>query len=78
MSFRLMPGGEVGILKQWWHSDDKMRWPRQVEFYNAIDSGVTTAPALGEDMREHGNQTENGEKRRPTFMGANKSGPRLD
>ena len=63
----LMPGGEVGVLKQWWHSDDKMRWRWQVEFYNAIDSGVTTAPAVGEDTREHGDQLENGEKRRPAF-----------
>jgi len=35
----LFPGGEVGVLKTWWHSDDHMQWRWQVEFYNAIDSG---------------------------------------
>lgn len=30
----LLPGGEAGILKRWWHSDDKIEWRWQVEFYN--------------------------------------------
>lgn len=46
----LFPGGEVDVLKTWWHSDDHMQWRWQVEFYNAIDSGVTTAPAVGEPV----------------------------
>jgi len=30
----LLPGGEAGILKRWWHADDKIEWRWQVEFYN--------------------------------------------
>ena len=30
----LLPGGEAGILKAWWHADDKMQWRWQIEFYN--------------------------------------------
>jgi len=69
-----IPGGEVGILKQWWHADDQLRWRWQVEFYNAIDSGVTTAPATGDDVAEVSNQSRNGQKKRPAFIGAKKSG----
>jgi len=32
----LLPGGEVGILKAWWHADDRMEWRWQVEFYNSL------------------------------------------
>ena len=46
-SIVLMPGGEVGVLKAWWHSNDHQQWRWSVEFFNAIDSGVTTAPAVG-------------------------------
>lgn len=31
----LLPGGEVGILQQWWHADDRKEWRWQVEFYNS-------------------------------------------
>ncbi|MEX2225196.1 MAG: hypothetical protein WEB52_01955 [Dehalococcoidia bacterium] len=30
----LLPGGEVGILKQWWNAEDGSEWRWTVEFYN--------------------------------------------
>jgi hypothetical protein len=30
----LLPGGEVGTLKQWWHADDHSEWRWQIELYN--------------------------------------------
>lgn len=30
----LLPGGEAGILKTWWHAPDHSEWRWQVEFYN--------------------------------------------
>jgi hypothetical protein len=30
----LLPGGEAGILKEWWHAADHSEWRWQVEFYN--------------------------------------------
>ena len=30
----LLPGGETGILKAWWHAPDRQEWRWQVEFYN--------------------------------------------
>lgn len=30
----LLPGGEVGVLVQWWHAADGREWRWQVEFYN--------------------------------------------
>jgi hypothetical protein len=30
----ILPGGEAGILKSWWHADDRKEWRWQVEFYN--------------------------------------------
>lgn len=30
----LLPGGEVGILLQWWNAADGSEWRWQVEFYN--------------------------------------------
>ena len=30
----LLPGGEVGVLKQWWNAEDESEWRWQVEFYN--------------------------------------------
>ena len=30
----ILPGGEAGILKSWWHADDQSEWRWQVEFYN--------------------------------------------
>jgi hypothetical protein len=30
----LLPGGEVGILQQWWNAEDGSAWRWSVEFYN--------------------------------------------
>ena len=30
----ILPGGEAGILKAWWHAEDRSQWRWQVEFYN--------------------------------------------
>jgi hypothetical protein len=30
----ILPGGEAGILKAWWHANDHSEWRWQVEFYN--------------------------------------------
>ena len=30
----LLPGGEVGVLQQWWNAQDETEWRWQVEFYN--------------------------------------------
>lgn len=30
----LLAGGEVGVLKAWWHADDHSEWRWQIEFYN--------------------------------------------
>lgn len=30
----LLPGGEVGILRQWWNAEDGSEWRWIVEFYN--------------------------------------------
>jgi len=30
----ILPGGEVGTLRQWWHAADGSEWRWQVEFYN--------------------------------------------
>lgn len=30
----ILPGGEVGILLQWWNAADGSEWRWQVEFYN--------------------------------------------
>jgi hypothetical protein len=30
----ILPGGEAGILKSWWHAEDHKEWRWQVEFYN--------------------------------------------
>ena len=30
----LLSGGEVGILKQWWHAEDHSEWRWQIELYN--------------------------------------------
>jgi hypothetical protein len=32
----LLPGGEVGILKSWWHADDRKEWRWQIELHNSI------------------------------------------
>jgi hypothetical protein len=30
----LLPGGEAGVLKSWWHAPDHSEWRWTVEFYN--------------------------------------------
>lgn len=30
----ILPGGEVGILKEWWNAEDGSEWRWSVEFYN--------------------------------------------
>lgn len=30
----ILPGGEAGILKSWWHAPDHSEWRWHVEFYN--------------------------------------------
>jgi hypothetical protein len=30
----LLPGGEVGTLRQWWHAPDRSEWRWQIELYN--------------------------------------------
>jgi hypothetical protein len=32
----LLPGGEAGILIEWWHADDRSEWRWRIEFYNHI------------------------------------------
>ena len=32
----ILPGGETGVLVQWWHADDRSEWRWQVEFTNHI------------------------------------------
>ena len=32
----LLPGGEVAILKSWWHADDRKEWRWQIELHNSI------------------------------------------
>lgn len=30
----ILPGGEVGTLKTWWHAEDHSEWRWQIELYN--------------------------------------------
>lgn len=30
----ILPGGEVGILIEWWHAPDRTEWRWRLEFYN--------------------------------------------
>jgi hypothetical protein len=30
----ILPGGEAGILHEWWNAEDKSEWRWSVEFYN--------------------------------------------
>jgi hypothetical protein len=32
----ILPGGEVGILKEWWNADDEKEWRWVVEFHNNV------------------------------------------
>lgn len=31
----VLPGGETGVLRTWWHADDRSAWRWQVEFANS-------------------------------------------
>ena len=33
----LLPGGEVGILRDWWNREDRREWRWNIEFYNSLD-----------------------------------------
>ncbi len=33
-SIVILPGGEAGVLKKWWHASDHSEWRWEVEFYN--------------------------------------------
>jgi hypothetical protein len=33
----ILPGGEAGILEQWWNADDRREWRWRVEFSNHKD-----------------------------------------
>ncbi len=30
----ILPGGEIGVLVEWWHREDRGEWRWRVEFYN--------------------------------------------
>lgn len=30
----VLPGGEVGLLRTWWHADDRSEWRWQLELHN--------------------------------------------
>lgn len=30
----ILPGGEAGVLQEWWNAEDHSEWRWQVEFYN--------------------------------------------
>jgi hypothetical protein len=32
----ILPGGEAGILTEWWHADDHSAWRWRVEFANHV------------------------------------------
>jgi len=32
----LLPGGEVGLLREWWNRDDRREWRWTLELYNRI------------------------------------------
>jgi hypothetical protein len=32
----LLPGGEIGVLREWWNAEDRKEWRWTVEFYNSI------------------------------------------
>ena len=33
----ILPGGEAGILRSWWHAEDRRSWRWEVEFSNSLD-----------------------------------------
>jgi len=32
----LLPGGEIGVLREWWNAEDRKEWRWSAEFYNSI------------------------------------------
>jgi hypothetical protein len=32
----ILPGGEAGVLRAWWHAEDRSEWRWQVEFANHV------------------------------------------
>jgi hypothetical protein len=32
----ILPGGETGVLVQWWHADNRSQWRWQLEFTNHV------------------------------------------
>jgi|SRR5690606_33945247 len=32
----ILPGGEAGVLKAWWHAGDRQEWRWQIELYNSL------------------------------------------
>lgn len=32
----ILPGGEAGTLRRWWHADDRSEWRWEIEFYNHV------------------------------------------
>jgi hypothetical protein len=32
----VLPGGEAGILRAWWHAEDRSAWRWQIEFANHV------------------------------------------
>jgi hypothetical protein len=32
----ILAGGEAGVLKTWWHADDRSEWRWQLELYNHV------------------------------------------
>jgi len=32
----LLPGGEAGVLRSWWHAEDHSEWRWHVEFFNHV------------------------------------------
>jgi hypothetical protein len=33
----IVPGGEAGILRAWWHAEDRRSWRWEVEFSNSLE-----------------------------------------
>ena len=32
----ILPGGETGVLREWWHAEDRSEWRWRVEFANHV------------------------------------------
>lgn len=33
----ILPGGEAGVLTEWWHADDRRSWRWHIELSNSLD-----------------------------------------